>query len=250
MQEKERWAEPTLRAMDVRPIEYAPPLPMHKRRHVRRRIFAITTLLIGIPLAWYAGPRAWRHAELLYWQDKALNYSPPADQVVFDNDPDRVTGLLKSPEYKSVTNEIWETAAIRVAVPCDRFTRLASPPGIIPAATVFLHERRNSRGERRLVLLQAGPNSLTYSYRTPGGRYREEAIIYRLGTPFSNPVELIAPRIGAQHFQMQRPVRYFAGQVEPDDASHFSIAYEIDGKREVIDGWLMDDDTIKLEKRR
>ena len=43
-------------------------------------------------------------------------------------------------------------------------------------------------------------------------------------------------------------VRFFAGQVDPADASHFTIPYEVDGRVGVIDGWLRDDG-VKLRPR-
>lgn len=43
--------------------------------------------------------------------------------------------------------------------------------------------------------------------------------------------------------------RFFAGQPDPNDESHFTIDYEVDGIRNTIDGWLLDDDTVKLEPR-
>jgi hypothetical protein len=35
-------------------------------------------------------------------------------------------------------------------------------------------------------------------------------------------------------------VRFYAGQPDPADASHFTIAYQVDGKPGTIDGWLRD----------
>ena len=44
-------------------------------------------------------------------------------------------------------------------------------------------------------------------------------------------------------------LRIYAGQPDLNDESHFTIPYEIDGKTDVIDGWLMPDDSVKLEPR-
>jgi hypothetical protein len=239
--------------MDVRPIEYAPPLPLHQRRHVRRRVIWITAILIGIPLVWYAAPRAWRHAELLYWQDKAMNYSPPADQVVFDNDPARAAELLQKSTF---TQELFSPGrcAFRPVQSYERFTELATPPGRFPGAILFLHERRNSRGERRLVVFREGParQPTSGSFVTPIGPFLSLSFaVYRPGTLFCDPVEC-----GAQSFSfdyvISNPtgVRCYSGQSEGDDPSHFSVVYEQNGIRHIIDGWLMDDDTIKLELRR
>ena len=35
-------------------------------------------------------------------------------------------------------------------------------------------------------------------------------------------------------------IKFFAGQSDPNDPSHFSIEFEKDGKREVLDCWLLD----------
>ena len=40
-----------------------------------------------------------------------------------------------------------------------------------------------------------------------------------------------------------------AGQPDPSDGSHFTIRYESNGQSGLIDGWLMPDDTVKLEPR-
>jgi hypothetical protein len=40
------------------------------------------------------------------------------------------------------------------------------------------------------------------------------------------------------------------GQPDPTDASHFTIACQRHGESKIIDGWMMPDDTIKLELRR
>lgn len=41
----------------------------------------------------------------------------------------------------------------------------------------------------------------------------------------------------------------FAGQPDAQDESHFTMSYECDRQRGTIDGWLMNDDTVKLEVR-
>jgi hypothetical protein len=42
-------------------------------------------------------------------------------------------------------------------------------------------------------------------------------------------------------------LRLFAGQPDPADAAHFTIAYDIDGQPGVVDGRLKDDDTVELK---
>jgi hypothetical protein len=45
-------------------------------------------------------------------------------------------------------------------------------------------------------------------------------------------------------------VRMFAGQVDPDDASHFTIRYQMWGKEDVLDGRLDDSDRFTLTPRK
>ena len=44
-------------------------------------------------------------------------------------------------------------------------------------------------------------------------------------------------------------VRYFAGQADLNDASHFTVNYRGDSTTGVLDGYLRDDDIVKLELR-
>jgi hypothetical protein len=176
-----------------------------------------------------------------------MNYSPPADQVVFDNDPGRVRQLLRSPEFELVPEYV--STVIRAPIPCERFFELASPPGInMGFGTLFLHERRNSKGERRLVLLRlGGPVMRSLHSEDPA---MNEPLVFRPGTAFSDPIEVRSRWTGSTDLPYGLGGRWFAGQIETDDPSHFSVVNENYGRRFIIDGWLMDDDTIKLEKRR
>jgi hypothetical protein len=53
-----------------------------------------------------------------------------------------------------------------------------------------------------------------------------------------------------EHPTLPAPRRIFAGQADPNDASHFTIEYEWpSGVRGTIDGWLRDDDHVDLQIR-
>jgi hypothetical protein len=54
---------------------------------------------------------------------------------------------------------------------------------------------------------------------------------------------------GSYYFPAKQSLRVFAGQLDPTDESHFTIRYDADGKSDILDGWLMPDDTVKLELR-
>ena len=45
----------------------------------------------------------------------------------------------------------------------------------------------------------------------------------------------------AENVLLRRDLRLYGGQIDPADPSHFTIAYEADGVRGVLDGYLLDD---------
>ena len=47
----------------------------------------------------------------------------------------------------------------------------------------------------------------------------------------------------------EHELRFFAGQPDSTDASHFTVEYEIGGVKNVIDGWLTDDDYLRIVPR-
>jgi hypothetical protein len=48
---------------------------------------------------------------------------------------------------------------------------------------------------------------------------------------------------------IDKPLKLYAGQPDPKDASHFTIRYTAGEEEGFIDGWLQDDDTVKLKQR-
>lgn len=55
--------------------------------------------------------------------------------------------------------------------------------------------------------------------------------------------------IGVSSFQWAAAVRVYAGRANDSDPSHFTIDVDVNGEREVIDGWLQNDDTVKFVVR-
>lgn len=54
---------------------------------------------------------------------------------------------------------------------------------------------------------------------------------------------------GTLAYKPAEQLRVFAGQADPQDASHFTIRYELDGIAGTIDGWLRADGSVALEPR-
>lgn len=46
-----------------------------------------------------------------------------------------------------------------------------------------------------------------------------------------------------------KPLRLYAGQVDPRDKSHFTIDYVFGTRRGILEGWLLDDERLRFEPR-
>jgi hypothetical protein len=179
----------------------------------------------------------------------------PADAVVYDETPDGAAKLLAlGPEYGPPGRPLFNTADSR------------PPPGWIPPAeyhpqvlwkihpqrrrrgVVLLHERTTEGGMTRVVVITAGSSA----WGRPPKKYTDLGRMVGLGA------ELLAPPGWRTGFGPQakslagdwdvplnhdQRIRVFAGQPDPDDASHFTIEYEIVGenRRRTLDGWVRDE---------
>jgi hypothetical protein len=129
--------------------------------------------------SYHWGPQAWRQSQILYWQRQCMKYSPPADTVVYEEEPRSAAMLLTR------TAEYW-------AYPLQRGNGSDSPPpttnaaaadtrclaqlsALLPpamgllgfnhgaAALAFLHERVSPAGHRRLVVVHYFPDRDTFT---------------------------------------------------------------------------------------
>jgi hypothetical protein len=208
---------------------------------------------------WRWGPPVWKHAQFLYWQRQCLAYAAPADQVVFENDTERAGKLLRQPGYVNVA----PPGAPPVAVYMPRCWSEAMNLGGVsvvntgfgaggPGATLFLHERTTASGVRRLVAVHAPVG-------TPGvaGLPIPAPVVVQPATLRTAPavrdavakvhLDLLfhAPPGGGSFSLLSGPsgttARFFAGQADPADPSHFTIPFECGGSRGTIEGWLKGD---------
>jgi hypothetical protein len=192
---------------------------------VRRGVLLV--LLAGCALASVRWLEAgWGHAKLLYWQGKCLRYSAPAANVIDQNGK----GSVKE----------WE-----------EFYALLSPPGRRAAPVMFLGEMRRRDGGRRLVAVEA-VQSLKYG--NPVTLLAAEYHVIEPGGVWSRP-RLIRNEAWTNLAEMKwSSIQFYPGEIDPHDASHITIRYEVDGLpvkvTGVLDGWLQADDSLLLEVRR
>jgi hypothetical protein len=214
-------------------LDYAPPPPVYRRRSFRRALgLVIVSLVIWGGVRW--GPPVVGRARLLYAQRQCQLYVAPQGQVI----------CAEPLPYGG------QTPPFTMAAPDPDCLQSFRAPPVVPSAgpgtggpVLFLHERRSKSGVRRLIILR----------RTPPGRRMSWDI------PLSFNVTLVEPVgwsgiVRAQSFDLTDAVpsafgdgtanapllRFFAGQPDPQDESHFTIDYELEGIRGTIDGWLRD----------
>ena len=209
-----------------RHLDYAP-LPPRFQRKVFRRTVSLTLLaVLGAIFAWKGGPPAWQRVRLLYWQRQAMKYTRPSDQTVYDE----TAGVIWIVHAKP-----WEQLC--EVLSSSRFEK----------AMLFLHEMHNSLGQTRLVAVEGSASSF-WPRPAPLG---VNVCVIRPGGAFTQPTA-ITDRVQSLNLRLQDsdPVHCYAGQADPADPSHFTVKCEVKDRSIIIDGWLQNDDTVKLEPRR
>ncbi len=232
-----------MQVMDAAQIHYAPVKPGERRRKAEKWFIYLVVLAVLVGVAWKLGPMAWHRTRLLYWQHSALQYDTPSDQIVYDNVPGDAKELLKNAEYNEENKHDGRVSLSANA--WQKFYEVFSPPGRNSLATLFVHERSNNHGSR-LVVIEATVG--LYAMSDSGGELLTATVI-KPGSIFAEP-ELVTD--GEDHDVFHRRgarFKYFAGQPDPKDPTHFTIDCRIDGKPMTIDGWLREDDKIDISTR-
>jgi hypothetical protein len=219
----------------------------------------------------------------------ALVYTAPANQTVYEEDNGRAATLIAGDSNYStvrcnnfiyITPAPWQLPAIRKSIGNPAPFLATTPFMTTSSAIVFLHSRKNAAGAERLVHVEFSANEdLSIIRQSPEKMIRvrnQRALIANsvhakpdatlaFGTSrsllISQPYEKCTNIIwlpakdgrmetGKVQTEASNVFRLFAGQADPKDASHFTITYELDDQPGIIDGWLLNDETVALEPRR
>jgi hypothetical protein len=169
-------------------------------------------------------------------------HGAPASTVVWEEDPQLIK-QLRGRGYETVPSHGGDASYF--VPPAWRELNAAIGQQIQTWGTLFLHERKTPTAAKPLLVgvdvagwSRGGPVVLFARVRTTS-----PAVPLRLPRPANvdHPSVHLSPTEG--------PLRLFAGQPDPNDASHFTIDYQIGEARGVIDGWLKEDGSVLLEKR-
>lgn len=247
-------------------LDYAP-APAKRRKWLRRCVLLITLLGVSAACSRWGGA-AWHQARLLYWQRQCLRYTTPADQIVYDEDPINAAKLLaadsqyapyplKRGGISAPSAGLPVNAAAHVPACWTRFESLTNTPVAIQWARgygsiAFLHERVSPSGHRRLVGVRYFPDTNSFVASFLNG--------YNCNTEAITPATLTMPPAPAMRAYLidvlsgwpRHPpmVRMYAGQIDPNDPSRFTIRYEMWGQTDTLDGRLEDNDDVTLTPRK
>jgi hypothetical protein len=186
-------------------------------------------LLVLVGWGWVTIPRYWINAQTASQHRQWMSYTRPPTHIVFEP---------SGPKAK----ELWQSGKGYTMRPGGVFHRTGWGGELSDA--LFLHGRRRPDGQRRVVWVSLGYLSGTpYRFQLEADGYVPATIArpaQRLPNVYADPLPVDAAG---------KPPRLYAGQPDPNDESHFTMAYEFEseGRSGVIHGWLRDDDTIDFD---
>ena len=169
-----------------------------------------------------------------------MKYIASPDQMIYGEDRAKA-GPLKAPAANCFGSYHGATPPCFIAIAnvpkC--WNRFLGSMGLPPSSDlpVFLHERSSPQARHRLIFVTVARFDDTLSWEFGAYIYRQQdGLIFCCA-----PQNIRKTKI--------RSLSFFAGQPDPADESHFSIAYKADGQNGTIDGWLQDGDKIKVQVR-
>jgi hypothetical protein len=157
-----------------------------------------------------------------------MHYTAPADRLVAE-------------EETHASVPVGESFAAPDPVPLQRLRQIMAMPAET-GAVLFLGERRTPGGRRRLVIVRRQPAKFDPWFELPTG-YNVTLVdldaLPNVGPLHPFVYELVPSELDPAQ-PKSTPLRFFAGQRDPDNQSHFAISSEMNGRRYTIDGWLRD----------
>jgi hypothetical protein len=267
-----------LTAASVRPLEYGRGGQASWR--LRKRHVIVAALLLGcVTGSWVVGRSAREHTQNLLYVRQASRHVEPANTIVFESDPARAQALLDAGTHIALAGGSASPAVLREPDSL-RLLRGASGGAALETmgALVFLHELVTPSGARRIVAVQflphyidgrtlPGAGLVAYIFE-PGGLVSAPRQVGQSHARLLVPVEQAplfpetqdidpllqsnsaAACLGTTSGVLEQAfdpwggtqgLRWYAGQPDELDSTHFTIDYEIAGIRGTVDGYLSDD---------
>jgi hypothetical protein len=239
-----------------RELGYAPAPQWPPSRLVRRFVLPLAALALVFASWWWGRPLA-SHLDQIALQRRCLSYVPPQPvQVIYDDDPAAVPGLLASPRYTGSHPAIPKAAGTVAVAGNAAYSayRLSNGRTLPPA--VFLGSRISPGGNVRLAAVtlslvpaKPGPEAPFAQLVLHPGVELPRRLFSTAGVSVGGATR-VGGALGLEMFVSPGDrTRLNEGRPDPADPSHFTIGYVHNGAAGTIDGWLNDDDTITLGPR-
>jgi hypothetical protein len=206
------------------------------------RWIGVGAFALFVLTAFWWEPLLAHRIQAVAWRQECLSYTPPADQIVFEEDPSSVRDLEDQPGYEL-------TVGSRVRwVPAFW---LREAPGLQTQGTVFLHSLTSRNGHARLVGVDVSITPGIYLATT--GNIEDMTLTTTVIEPAGGLMNDRVLRLADCALWVcpvtVQPMRFFAGKIDPNDPAHFTFDYQRAGVRGTIDGRLNDDGTVTLLPR-
>jgi len=288
----------------AKPVDYGGPPPGYVSARRYRLVLWLTLTntvmllaFVVVPFGWNQAERRWEQhlqrlrdlertrlmesrrlqqvatrRKVMAIQQACLNYSPPPEQVVYEEDPEKARELAsESKRHKPFpmsapagTPSRWHPPVADQGPPeWEKVRPLSSRQWA--ANVLFLHELVSPSGTRRLVhagMWRAIMVSITAD-EPSGLKFDCDCLIeiaavkpttededIARGTTVGvwvrrlrGDVRMLPPLADAK----SEPMRIFAGQLDPRDRSHFALPIEIGNRKGVLDVRLGDDGSLTVK---
>jgi hypothetical protein len=217
-----------------------------------RRTIVISVLVIAAvilsPKVMRVGERWKRRSRFLSVQRQCMNLTYPVGQVAYEED---VRQALVLSGGQPTDAGVLHPALLTQYIDWDA----SGPVMNLLNEFVFLHARQAKGGTERLV--HVGVNRL-FALRfgidgnlAPGKVYEQQVLdwqVIRPGTLFSPAASVASGSWGNStiNINMPKPLRIYAGQIDPGDDSHFTIQAATPQGTLTIEGWLQANDQISF----
>jgi hypothetical protein len=207
-------------------LGHAPPPPLVQRARFRRWLALAGVALAILSALWWAPP-LWRNARAVYWQRRCVAYTAPPEHIVLD--------VVEDGPFDAETVPAWREFYPFIAhAPARQFGQ----------PVLFLHGRRPRAGGEQLVAVELA-----------SGNFRRGEVEFTTWTPTAAgltrrpEVGMGGDRIRVPGLKGAKHLRFFAGQPDRADASRFTIAFEVDGRKGVIEGTFEESGAVELRVR-
>jgi hypothetical protein len=252
------------------------------KRH-RLRWAAASVVVAGCVLSsWSIGRLAKTQAQDYLYERQAATHVEDDDRVVFEPATERAEALAKKTGYERIDvpglEELPEQLRPAVAEEPASFEVFRQALGEAGdtidgfGALLFLHELTSPSGVRRVVAIRflpwvvpegspwrpdTSPGLIAYVFE-PGGLIGEPELVGTSIAPMLLPQDewsdaSLLDRVSQlDPYQLVRDagLRWFAGQPDETDASHFTLAFEVYGQTATVDGFLSaDGSTVEMNVR-